>query len=65
MYSRFQFYGIHDLAERVVGSFGENWPRLCEIKRKYDPHGMFSHNFWPLNRDGLPLKETVATMTEY
>ena len=25
---------------------------LAELKKKYDPHGFFRHNFWPLDNDG-------------
>jgi hypothetical protein len=33
----------------------ENWARLCALKRKYDPKGMFKHNFWPLDDFGRPV----------
>ncbi|KAJ1306259.1 hypothetical protein OPQ81_010963 [Rhizoctonia solani] len=41
---------------RVLGTYGaENWTRLCALKRKYDPDGIFRHNFWPLDEDGKPI----------
>ncbi|KAG8688945.1 hypothetical protein FRC11_004457 [Ceratobasidium sp. 423] len=41
---------------RILGSYGaENWARLCALKKKYDPDGIFRHNFWPLDGDGKPI----------
>ncbi|CAE6410755.1 unnamed protein product [Rhizoctonia solani] len=41
---------------RILGVFGpENWARLCALKKKYDPNGVFKHNFWPLDESGKPL----------
>ncbi|KAL5638537.1 hypothetical protein ACGC1H_005271 [Rhizoctonia solani] len=41
---------------RILGVYGaENWARLCALKKKYDPDGMFRHNFWPLDEDGKPI----------
>ncbi|CAE6487788.1 unnamed protein product [Rhizoctonia solani] len=41
---------------RILGSYGaENWARLCALKKKYDPDGMFRHNFWPLDKQGKPI----------
>lgn len=34
-----------------MASYGENWPRLVELKKKYDPKGMFRNTFWPLAED--------------
>ncbi|KAF8588838.1 hypothetical protein K439DRAFT_537159 [Ramaria rubella] len=59
------FFGIHETGKRVQGSFGENWKRLCEIKRKYDPEGFFKHNFWPLDKDEQPRTSVVPTRTEF
>lgn len=50
-----QFFGRHEYPERVMASYGENWGRLCEIKEKYDPHGLFRNTFWPLNNEGYPI----------
>ena len=36
-----QFLGRSEYPDRVIASFGENWPRLCEIKKKYDPSKRF------------------------
>lgn len=33
----------------------ENWGRLTEVKRKYDPKGKIRHCFWPLDDEGVPL----------
>ncbi|KAG8691939.1 hypothetical protein FRC08_010052 [Ceratobasidium sp. 394] len=41
---------------RILGVYGrENWARLCALKRKYDPKGLFKHNFWPLDEEGRPV----------
>ncbi|KIJ51254.1 hypothetical protein M422DRAFT_776541 [Sphaerobolus stellatus SS14] len=59
------FYGIHEPMDRIIGSFGENWPRLCELKRQYDPNGLFHNTFWPLDKEGQPMNAAVATITEF
>ncbi|KAF8161374.1 hypothetical protein B0H34DRAFT_377906 [Crassisporium funariophilum] len=46
------FLGRHEPPERTKASFGDNWSRLCEIKRFYDPHNMFRNSFWPLDAAG-------------
>jgi len=51
--------------DRVMGSYGDNWPRLCELKRKYDPTGLFNNSFWPLDKDGLPRTAAVSTITHF
>ncbi|CUA67124.1 Titin [Rhizoctonia solani] len=41
---------------RILGVYGaENWARLCALKKKYDPDGIFRHNFWPLDEHGKPI----------
>ncbi|CCO37128.1 hypothetical protein BN14_11279 [Rhizoctonia solani AG-1 IB] len=41
---------------RILGVYGaENWARLCALKKKYDPDGVFRHNFWPLDESGKPI----------
>ncbi|KAF8736921.1 hypothetical protein AX14_013738 [Amanita brunnescens Koide BX004] len=46
------FLGRHEPAERTKASFGQNWDRLCEIKKRYDPTNVFRNTFWPLNAQG-------------
>ena len=50
-----QFLGRHEVPSRVVASFGENWGRLVELKKKYDPTGLFRNTFWPLDKDGREM----------
>jgi hypothetical protein len=33
-----------DRSRRVRAGFGQNWDRLVEIKRRYDPHNLFREN---------------------
>ncbi|TDL16930.1 hypothetical protein BD410DRAFT_794846 [Rickenella mellea] len=49
------FLGRNERPSRVMGSYGENWSRLCEVKRKYDPTGLFKNTFWPLDIHGEPI----------
>jgi hypothetical protein len=35
-----------------MASFGENWPRLAELKKKYDADGVLRNSFWPLDARG-------------
>lgn len=45
-----------ELVSRTIGMYGdENWERLKEVKRKYDPTGEIRHCFWPLDEEGRPL----------
>ncbi|KAG8976621.1 hypothetical protein FRC05_003460 [Tulasnella sp. 425] len=45
-----------ELVSRTIGMYGnENWRRLTEVKRKYDPKGKIRHCFWPLDDEGVPL----------
>lgn len=37
-------------------SFGANWDRLKELKKQYDPTGMFRNSFWPLDSQGRVMK---------
>ena len=61
----FQFLGRSDNAERTKASFGKNWDRLVELKRKYDPTNLFRNTFWPLDEEGHDvepgLREPEAT----
>ncbi|KAH8110449.1 hypothetical protein DFH11DRAFT_1730360 [Phellopilus nigrolimitatus] len=50
------FLGRHERADRVMACYGENWSRLCEIKRKYDPRGLFKNTYWPLDIDGNAIE---------
>ncbi|KIY46091.1 hypothetical protein FISHEDRAFT_48116 [Fistulina hepatica ATCC 64428] len=46
------FLGRRESTARIQSCFGKNWGRLCEVKKKYDPDGVFKCNFWPLDGDG-------------
>ncbi|KAH0828959.1 hypothetical protein J3R83DRAFT_2388 [Lanmaoa asiatica] len=46
------FLGRRELPGRVMGCFGENWNRLREVKRVYDPSNFFKNSLWPLNAQG-------------
>ncbi|KAF7290117.1 FAD-binding PCMH-type domain-containing protein [Mycena chlorophos] len=49
------FLGRHEPADRVMRCYGDNWARLVEIKKKYDPNNVFSNSLWPLGRDFEPV----------
>ncbi|KAG8967436.1 hypothetical protein FRC03_009956 [Tulasnella sp. 419] len=50
------FLERREKVSRTIGVYGEaNWQRLCDLKRKYDPNGLFRHNFWPLDETGKPI----------
>lgn len=46
------FLGLHEAPERTKACFGDNWSRLCEVKKLYDPHNLFKNSFWPLDSNG-------------
>lgn len=46
------FLGRQEPPGRVIACYGENWARLCEVKKKYDPDNLFRNSFWPLNAEG-------------
>ncbi|KAG2347347.1 hypothetical protein BDR05DRAFT_957968 [Suillus weaverae] len=46
------FLGRQEPPGRVIACYGENWARLCEVKKKYDPDNFFRNSFWPLNAKG-------------
>ncbi|KAG2073761.1 hypothetical protein BDR04DRAFT_1134121 [Suillus decipiens] len=46
------FLGRQEPPGRVIACYGENWARLCEVKKKYDPDNFFRNTFWPLNAEG-------------
>ncbi|KAF9443992.1 hypothetical protein P691DRAFT_839285 [Macrolepiota fuliginosa MF-IS2] len=46
------FLGRHEAPSRAKASFGDNWQRLSEIKKEYDPKNLFRNTFWPLNEAG-------------
>lgn len=52
-----QFLGRHEPAARAMACYGKNWARLADLKRKYDPTGLFKNNFWPLDKDGNAVAE--------
>ncbi|KDQ56289.1 hypothetical protein JAAARDRAFT_36463 [Jaapia argillacea MUCL 33604] len=43
------FLGRHEPPSRTMACYGENWGRLCDLKRKYDPTNMFKNTFWPVD----------------
>ncbi|KAJ7935346.1 hypothetical protein B0H13DRAFT_2650042 [Mycena leptocephala] len=43
------FLGRHEPADRVIGCYGDNWERLVEVKKKYDPTNLFRNSLWPLD----------------
>jgi len=46
------FLGRHEPPARTMGCFGTNWSRLADLKKEYDPFGLFRNNFWPLDVHG-------------
>ena len=54
--SGLQFIGRHEPPSRTMACFGKSWDRLAELKRKYDPDCFFKNNFWPLDKDGVPVE---------
>lgn len=61
----FQFLGRSETTEKTKASFGKNWDRLVELKRKYDPTNLLRNTFWPLDEAGNDvepgLREPQAT----
>ncbi|KAF9649484.1 hypothetical protein BDM02DRAFT_3113707 [Thelephora ganbajun] len=59
------FLGRGESADKTKASFGKNWDRLVELKRKYDPTNLFRNTFWPLDEEGdvvqPSLREPEAT----
>ncbi|KAJ7072859.1 hypothetical protein C8F01DRAFT_263239 [Mycena amicta] len=45
------FLGRHEPAERVIRCYGDNWKRLVDVKKKYDPKNLFRNTLWPLNAE--------------
>lgn len=35
-----------------MASYGENWDRLVELKKRVDPENMFCNTLWPLDAEG-------------
>jgi hypothetical protein len=64
-YRIFQFLGRSETGDKTKASFGKNWDRLAEVKRKYDPTNLFRNTFWPLDTEGRvvepSLREPVST----
>ena len=54
-----QFLGWHEVPSHVAALFGENWGRLVELKKKYDPMGLFRNTFWPLDKDGCEMDPSM------
>ncbi|KAI6115246.1 hypothetical protein EDD17DRAFT_1569257 [Pisolithus thermaeus] len=50
--SYYQFLGRQEPPSRVVACFGENWARLAQVKKTYDPANFFKNSLWPLNDKG-------------
>ncbi|THH18318.1 hypothetical protein EW146_g2635 [Bondarzewia mesenterica] len=50
------FLGRHEQPSRAMASYGENWSRLVDLKKKYDPQGVFRNTFWPLDKDGQTIE---------
>jgi FAD/FMN-containing dehydrogenase len=38
-------YITFDTAERWAQHFGDQWPRVCEAKRRFDPDGILAPGF--------------------
>ena len=58
-YHAFQFLGRSESSEKTKASFGKNWDRLVELKRKYDPKNLFRNTFWPLNEEGQTIEPNL------
>ncbi|KAK7033819.1 FAD-binding PCMH-type domain-containing protein [Favolaschia claudopus] len=43
------FLGRHEPAQRTIGCYGNNWQRLVDVKKKYDPKNIFRNSLWPLD----------------
>ncbi|KAJ7133731.1 hypothetical protein C8R43DRAFT_644511 [Mycena crocata] len=43
------FLGRHEPAKRTIACYGDNWERLCEIKKQYDPKNIFRNSLWPVD----------------
>lgn len=54
-----QFLGRSESAEKTKASFGKNWDRLVELKRRYDPTNLFRNTFWPLDQAGNVVPPSV------
>ncbi|KAI6046272.1 hypothetical protein EDC04DRAFT_2887952 [Pisolithus marmoratus] len=50
--SYYQFLGRCEPPGRVIACFGENWAKLTEVKKTYDPTNLFKNSLWPLNDKG-------------
>lgn len=53
------FLGRQEPPSRVIACFGENWARLAQVKKTYDPTNFFKNSLWPLNDKGelVPPRE--------
>lgn len=45
--------------DEVPGSYGENYPRLKEIKRTFDPDHFFRHSMWPTAKEEIEGKDQL------
>ncbi|KAJ6631384.1 hypothetical protein B0H10DRAFT_1772978 [Mycena sp. CBHHK59/15] len=49
------FLGRHEPAERTISCYGNNWARLCDVKKQYDPKNLFRNSMWPLDANMQPV----------
>ncbi|KAF9011582.1 hypothetical protein BDZ89DRAFT_1077652 [Hymenopellis radicata] len=56
------FLGRHEAPSRIMACYGEeNFARLKEIKKKYDPDNMFANSLWPVDTADEPFLREPGT----